>query len=204
MSIIMKSFMMNALLTLPLLAVALPTPSIAGPGEITAEDIIKVAPATASCAGRGPQCVTAYQAAPAIANSFEKYGIVSFGSQAAVVSTILYESSNFEYDSPIDPVAGKGTRNMQSAEFNEKYASALGLASTGDTVALLNQDLDTSFGSAAWYLSSQRGPCPMSMRDEMHALNSAGYESYVINCLATGELADREQIWNSLLALKQW
>ena len=217
--------MINTLLVLPLLAAALPKRQETGQlvhrtpecqpinhssnthtGQLTAADIIKVAPQTASCSGRGAQCVTAAQAAPAIANSFKKYGIVSFGSQAAVLSTILYESDNFAYDAPVSPVPGKGTRNMQSAEYNGQYASAVGIAGAGseatdDTVVALNKDLDTSFGSGAWFLAAN---CPMSVRDQMHAQQAEGYQNYVEQCLGTSEISDRAQIWNSLLALKQW
>ncbi|KAI9663655.1 MAG: hypothetical protein M1821_007145 [Bathelium mastoideum] len=223
----MRTSIAGALLALPLLAAALPATlnpgqsttnnpaarkaaamsNILHSGTITAEDIIKVAPATASCAGRGSQCVTAAQAAPAIANSFKKWGIISFGSQAAVVSTLLYESGNFEYDTPVLPTSGKGTRDMQSAAFNAEYAAAVGLSTTSEdvatdeVVAALNKDLDTSFGSGAWLLSAH---CPMSIRDQMHAQESAGYQNYVEQCLDTSELAERQQIWDSLLALKQW
>ena len=217
----MKASIIGTIGVLPLLATAFPTS--AGPGEpvrnkrlgrqihnanaqsgtITAEDIIKVAPVTASCAGRGSECVTAHQAAPAIAASFKKWGIISFGSQAAVVSTMLYESGNFEYDTPISPVPGKGTRNMQSAEYNEKYAQALGIANAGpdDVVTTLNQNVDTSFGSGAWFLASQ---CPMTTRDQMHAQEAEGYANYVQSCLGTSELTARQQIWDALLALKHW
>ena len=220
----MKTSFTSILFTLPFLAAAWPAPANPGQscvnepaspsltndivGTITAEDIIKVAPVTASCDGRGNECITAHQAAPALAKSFQKWGITSFGSQAAVVSTILYESGNFEYDTPISPVVGKGTRNMQSGVYNGKYAAALGLSTssgpaTDQTVALLNQDIDNSFGSGAWFLAQPEN-CAMDIRDQMHNQEAAGYQKYVAKCLVTTEFGDRQKIWDALLALKKW
>ncbi|KAI9709272.1 MAG: hypothetical protein M1820_003392 [Bogoriella megaspora] len=215
----MKTFTISAVFALPFLTTAFPTSLISrdqaavtinGFGlsttTITAADLKSVAPSTASCSGSTTgQCVTADQAAPAIADSFKKWGIVSFGSQAAIISTILFESNNFQSNVGIGANAspGKGTRNMQSADNNAKYAQAVGVTGStpDDIVSALNKDVNLSFGSAAWFLATQ---CSMSIRDQLHGQETAGFSAYITQCVNTGDLEKRTAIWNQLLALKKW
>ena len=97
---------------------------------ITASSILHIAPGTSSCANppAAGECRTAAQAAPYIAISFTNVDISDFHSQAALLALMLYESGDFKYKInhfPAPGTPGQGTRNMQSPEFNAKYAEWL-------------------------------------------------------------------------------
>lgn len=143
---------------------------------LTAAQVQAVAPKSSSCdnAPAAGQCRTAAQAAPAILNSFNAFGIASPGERAAVLGIMAFESGDFKYDTPIVPTPGKGTRNMQSADFNQKYAMSIpGLAPKVAAVAndadairgLLTSNDYYDFGSGAWFLATQCTPAVRSVTD---------------------------------------
>jgi hypothetical protein len=181
-------------------------------GPLTADIITAIAPNSASCASAAfaDECRTAAQAAPHINDSFNKYGITSTAEQAAVLSIMLYESSSFQYNKNHYPEPGRpgqGTRNMQSPALNLEYAQSLLAA---DKVAQANQagpaavlELvsgdDYSFGSAAWFLTTQ---CTMNVRSELQTGSKAGWSAYLTQCVGTTDTEDRDTIW--VAATRQW
>ncbi|KAF2707791.1 hypothetical protein K504DRAFT_458274 [Pleomassaria siparia CBS 279.74] len=172
---------------------AAPVVAVSAAGGITAEKIIQIAPTTASCAGAEfpDECADAAAAAPAISNSFTQYKLTEVGEQAAVVSLMLFESGSFKYNKNHFPgVVGQGTRNMQSPAFNALYAAAIGVA---DPMA----DNDSSFGSAAWFLTTQ---CSADVRAGLVAGTPAGYSAYLTQCVGTTDTADRDTIWAATIA----
>ena len=164
--------------------------------SLTAAQLLAIAPKSGSCAGADPaQCQTADMAAQLINASFQTYGITTPGEMAAIIGTIAFESGDFKYNKPINPTPGKGTRNMQSAAFNLKYAqsmpqfaSQLAPGAGPDAVlGLLIANPDVDFASAAWFLTTQ---CPAS-RPELRSGNMAGWTTYVTGCLGTTATDDR-------------
>ncbi|SMQ46610.1 unnamed protein product [Zymoseptoria tritici ST99CH_3D7] len=188
---------------------------------ITAADLIRIAADTESCteATYADECRTASAAAPAIAISFTNFAISSFGAQAALVAIMLFESGDFKYNKNHFPAPGRpgqGTRNMQSADFNEKYAEYLSIVCTncGITPAdvekakgegpaavleLVSSD-QWSFGSAAWFLRTQ---CDATIEDGLAAGTEAGFKSYIEDCVGTTLTDDRIAGWQKVMALKQ-
>lgn len=186
---------------------------------ISAADIIRVAPSTANCdnAPAAGECRTAAQAAPYIGVSFTNFGITSFNTQAALVALMLYESGDLKYAQNHFPgIPGQGTRNMQSPEYNIKYAEWLSTTcqDCGITAAqveeakakgpeavleLVNTD-EWSFGSAAWFLTTQCGP---SVRPALAKGDEAGWQAYM-GCIGTSVTDDRTKIWESAIALGSW
>ena len=164
--------------------------------SLTSAQLLTIAPKSGSCAGADPaQCQTADTAAQYIATSFQTYGITSPGEMAAIISTIAFESADFKYNKPINPTPGKGTRNMQSAAFNLKYAqsmpqfaSQLASAAGPDAVlSLLVANPDVDFASAAWFLTTQ---CP-ALKAELKSGSMAGWTTYITSCLGTTVTDDR-------------
>ncbi|WPH00108.1 Hypothetical protein R9X50_00293100 [Acrodontium crateriforme] len=186
---------------------------------VTAADIQKVDPKTASCdnSPAAGECRTAEQAAPYIAISYQNFGITSFGEQAALLALMLYESGDFKYAINHFPgVPGQGTRNMQSPAYNLKYAEWLstvcmncGITSAAISqaqaqgpaavLALVNTD-EWSFGSAAWYLATQ---CSADIRSGLSQGTQAGWEAY-LQCVGTAANDERNALWSAAVALKQW
>ncbi|KAK4545723.1 hypothetical protein LTR36_002677 [Oleoguttula mirabilis] len=187
---------------------------------ITAADIISIDPKTSSCANApvAGQCRTAEQAAPLVDISFTNFGIADFNSQAALVALMLYESGDFQYSTNIYPgIAGQGTRNMQNPEDNLAYAEFLSTTCTncGITSAqvqeaeaegpaavldLVNTD-EWSFGSAAWFLTTQ---CGESVQQGLAAGTQTGWENYLTECLRATVNDERNQLWSAAMALKEW
>jgi hypothetical protein len=86
-------------------------------GALTAEKLIAIAPATASCSGGDfpDECADATRAAAAINKAFSTYKITAVGEQAALVAYMLFESGNFKYNHNHFPAPGRpgqGTRMM--------------------------------------------------------------------------------------------
>lgn len=215
--------MLFTTLNIPLLALAasLSTASPLGSGNaITAADIEKISPSTSSCANApaAGECRTAKQAAPFVAISFTNFGIHDFNTQAALLSLMLYESGEFKYAINHYPgVPGQGTRNMQSPEYNLKYAQWLATTCTNCGISskevsaaqakgpvaildLVNID-EWSFGSAAWFWSTQ---CDESIKSGLKAGTEAGWETYLTSCVGTTATEDRTAIWKKAMASKGW
>ncbi|KAF2788424.1 hypothetical protein K505DRAFT_218239, partial [Melanomma pulvis-pyrius CBS 109.77] len=160
---------------------------------ITADTLKAIAPATASCDGAEfpDECADAATAAVSISKSFDTYKITSVGEQAAIVSIMLFESGNFKYNKNHFPgVPGQGTRNMQSPAFNEMYAKAIGVT---DPMA----DNDSSFGSAAWFVSTQ---CSPEVRKGLEAGTQEGYDAYLTQCVGTTVTPERDAGWTATIA----
>ncbi|KZZ87008.1 hypothetical protein AAP_06043 [Ascosphaera apis ARSEF 7405] len=164
-----------------------------------------IAPTSQSCDQSTPlhdQCRTAEQAAKPILQSFELYELTSTAEKAAVVSIMAYESGEFKYDVNLaHPHTGQGTRNMQSPAFNKKFAESIdGLRDLVRNVdpetilAYLNGEDDFSFGSAAWFLTTQ---CDEGTRNGLKnaAAGQEGqaYRAYLNNCVGIGPDAMQTQ-----------
>lgn len=165
---------------------------------ITNETLLKIALKSSSCTGarNSPDCRTAAQALPHIVNSFHKYQITHPSAQAAVISTIAYESDDFMYNKPIKPnSSSSGTRNMQKGSLNAKYAASVGVSTAGtneEIAARLEADSDLSFGSAAWLLATQ---CPFTIRHQLWEGGPHGWAAYLEDCLGTEMGQDRLVYW---------
>lgn len=175
--------------------------------------ITTAAPETASCSGApvAGECATAAQAAPAIINGFAQYKITTPGEWAALLSIMIFESGNFKYNNnhfPAPGTPGKGTRNMQSPEFNQKYATylnSIGKISSSDLQAagtdptkilnLLEPD-QFSFASAAWFLDTQ---CTPDIRTGLQAGTEDGYNAYLTTCIGTTSTPDRITGWQAAM-----
>ena len=186
---------------------------------ISANNLITVAPDTASCDGAPfpSECGPASVAAPNIAQSFNLFNIDSFGAQAALVAIMLFESGNFKYKINHFPgVAGQGTRNMQSPAFNAKYADWIvangqdasitqgSVAAVASDPAALLELINTdewSFASAAWFVSTQ---CGASQIQALGDGSQASFEAYLTGCVGTTVTEDRIGGWKKVVDLGGW
>ncbi|KAK0663132.1 hypothetical protein DIS24_g1513 [Lasiodiplodia hormozganensis] len=174
-----------------------------------AADLKIIAPTTATCdttAKYGNECRTNEQAAGPILCSFNKYQITNVNEQAAVISLMLYESGQFKYNwghfmnGQDEHVPGKGTRNMQSATYNEEYARTLfssdevdnAKANGADAVLQLVSPDEYSFASAAWFLKNK---CTEAQRTALQSGSQDGFESYVTQCIGGTMDQDRIDWW---------
>ena len=117
---------------------------------------------------------------------------------------MAFESGDFKYATPIAAGAppGQGTRNMQSAAFNQKYAQSIPaldgqLAGLGPAAltALLVQNIDYDFGSGAWFLTTQ---CGASVVSGMKNAGAASFAAY-LGCIHTPVTSDRTAYYNRAL-----
>ncbi|KAL6720683.1 hypothetical protein ACLMJK_002608 [Lecanora helva] len=180
--------------------------------DLTAASLLTIAPKSNSCPAAGAkyanECRTAAQALAPIQASFQTYKITDPATQAAVISTIAFESGDFKYaihhfpsDNP-----GQGTRNMQSAKFNEQYADSIpelkgavaGAKAAGPNgiVNLLVHYADYDFGSAAWFLTSQ---CEKGVVEGLKKPGDAAFKAY-LGCIGTSPTDDRSQYYKRALA----
>jgi hypothetical protein len=196
---------------LVLTATARPMPGVecngnsTAPAAITADQLIKIDPKTASCADApaAGECADATAAAAAISVSFAQYGIKTPGEQAALIAIMDFETGGFKYNKNHFPGRpGQGTRNMQMEPFNQKYAAdvmpaAATLAGDALTTAL-NADANISFGSAAWYLTkgaNNGSGCTQAIRDGLAAGTKVGWDAYLTTCVGTTAAAERDVPW---------
>lgn len=98
---------------------------------------------------------------------------------------MAFESGDFKYNTPINPVPGKGTRNMQSAEYNAKYAAQIpdlsnkvagAHGSPDEIVHLLTANDWYDFGSGAWFLATQ---CSPAVRAALQKGDIPGWTKYI-------------------------
>ncbi|KAL1631647.1 putative conserved hypothetical protein [Diplodia seriata] len=174
-----------------------------------AADLLTIAPTTATCdtsVKYSNECRTNVEAAGPILQSFKKYGIDNVNEQAAVVSLMLYESGQFKYNwghflnGADQHEPGKGTRNMQSATFNEEYARTIfsadevdkAKASGADAVLQLVSPNEYSFASAAWFLKNK---CTAAQRTALQSGSQDGYQGYVTDCIGGTMDEDRIDWW---------
>jgi hypothetical protein len=173
--------------------------------SVTADDLIKMAPATASCAGAPfpEECADATAAAAALNASFKKYNIATIGEQAALIGYTLFESGDYKYSKNHYPgTPGQGTRMMALPQSIAQYAAALvgpsavttAAASGGDvaTLALVNADDETSFGAAAWFYSSK---CSDDVKAGIKAQTVDGWHAFLTQCVGTQAVTERDQPW---------
>lgn len=177
-------------------------------GTITAEQLIQIGPASASCTGADfpEECADATTAAAAFNKSFDKYGITTAGEKAALVAYVAFESVNYRYSrnhSPGRP--GQGTRMMAMPNYVAEYATAVAgadavmtaSAAGGDAgldavLALANSDDEKSFGSAAWFYSTK---CTADVKAGVAAETVDGWHNFLTACIGTGLDEARDTPW---------
>ena len=197
-------FVSPALALLITTALALPTPDpTSSVPTLTESQVAAIAPKSSSCAGASfpSECRTAAQVSGPISASFVTYGLTTPGEQAAVLSTIAFESDDFQYQvnhfpAPGNP--GQGTRNMQSPTYNLKYAQSIPELKpnmtdidTSDVTAvlkLLTYYSNYDFGSGAWFFATQ---CDPTIRSGLQRGGAAGFSKY-LGCIGTTETSDRD------------
>jgi hypothetical protein len=172
--------------------------------SINADMIVAIMPKAKSCDGAPfpSECATASQAVGPLSQSFSKYQISNKGAQAAILALIALESGELKYNMPHsgNPAPGKGTRNMQSPNFNSKYANdVLGPAAVSNQtpqqiVDALRNNPATDFGSAAWFLSTQ---CPSVLQQFATDANGAWGAYLGSGCIGTTDTADRNAYWTA-------
>ncbi|KAI0485168.1 hypothetical protein GGR56DRAFT_62317 [Xylariaceae sp. FL0804] len=174
-------------------------------GKTAADLIAAVAPASTSCSSASSQCRTAAQAAPYFIEAFAKYKLLAPGQIAAVLALTAYESGDYVYKVHLgDSNPGQGTSNMQSPEYNYKYAQSIpalsakvaavgGDSTTEQKMAILSLvDADEyNFGSGAWFLATQ---CPQATVDAVAKGDDAGFDAYM-ECVGTSTTPDRLAYW---------
>ena len=173
--------------------------------DITISKLEAIVPSSLSCSGAPypTECRTASEALPHILQSFKSYDVTSAGAQAAILSTIAFESGDFKYQKNYFPGnPGQGTRNMQSAAFNLEYAQSIASLSNRITDAeaagpngirdLLITSDDWDFGSAAWFLTTQ---CGEDVKDQLAQGGDAGFSAY-LGCIGTTETEERQEYWS--------
>ena len=197
----MFSYLVNpALALLIATTLALPTADTSHTPAFTESQLLSIAPKSSSCANADfpSECRTATQAVGPITASFATYGLNTPGEQAAILSTMAFESDDFQYQiSHFPGTPGQGTRNMQSPKYNLMYAQsipALGpylqktdISDPNAVLDLLTTYIDYDFGSAAWFLTSQ---CDQSVRGGLQSGSAAGFSAYIA-CIGTAETSDR-------------
>lgn len=188
--------------------------------SLTPSAIVAIAPDSASCfnATYPAECANATDAAPWINEAFSTFSIDAFGTQAALLSLMLFETDSFKYKINHFPgVPGQGTRNMQSPAFNLKYAEWLAANATDsgistsqveaadaegpEQVLALVNDNRWGFASAAWFLATQ---CDEKFRGGLAAQTEDGWNSYLTDCIGTTVTDDRTAIWKKAIALGKW
>ncbi|KAI1342544.1 hypothetical protein F5Y15DRAFT_373112 [Xylariaceae sp. FL0016] len=180
-------------------------PTLITPRDTTAADLIaQVAPKSVSCSNTD-QCRTNVQAAPHFIQAFSDYKLNSPGQIAAVLALTAFESDDYAYKIHIDGNAGQGTSNMQSPDFNVKYANSIPELKTKlDAIGTLDSDdkklqmLDLviddkyNFASGAWFLTTQ---CPQSTVDALAKGDDAGFNTYM-ECVGVTMTDARSEYWN--------
>jgi len=177
--------------------------------HITVASLLAIAPTSDTCAGATHplECKTAQEALAPILASFATYKITDPATQAAVVSTIAMESGDFKYSHHYfpNPVAGQGTRNMQSAAYNLEYAQSIPelagrldaarAAGPEDVTDLLINSPEYDFGSAAWFLTSQ---CDKGVVNGLSKVGPATFSAY-LGCIGAAGSAQRTEYYTTAL-----
>jgi hypothetical protein len=154
--------------------------------EIIPAQILAVAPTSATCDWMtNDDCRTNEQAALWISKSFTQMSIFTKAEQAALIGLMAFESGEFKYNTDPHGPPGQGTRNIQSGEYNLKYAqtipilreplAAMGTSDLGRVLKLVLTD-EFSFGSAAWFLWTQ---CSPEIREVLRKGGEQGWANYI-------------------------
>jgi len=176
---------------------------------LTAASLLTIAPTSNTCAGATHplECRTAQEALAPIRASLATYKITDPATQAAVISTIALESGDFKFAHHYfpSPVAGQGTRNMQSAAYNLKYAQSIPelarelpaaqAAGAENVTSLLISYANYDFGSAAWFLTSQ---CDAGVVSGLAKPGTAAFNAY-LGCIGTSPSDQRTQYYTKAL-----
>lgn len=197
----------------------------AGTVNITAAQILALAPETASCdptAQFADECRTNVQAAPFINDAFNQFGLNTVGEQAAVLSLMAFETGQFKFDRnhfPAPGNPGQGTRNLMNFPFIFQYAvnttsvAAAAQAAAPDptnatpdqmnaVLALVLTD-DLSFASGAWFLKESGGGCTDAIVQGLQAATLQGWENYITTCVGTTVTSDRQTLYETTLSVLQ-
>jgi hypothetical protein len=95
---------------------------------------------------------------------------------------------------------------MQSPDFNLLYAQSLFDAQTvaaaqaigpASVLELVSGD-NESFGSAAWYFTTQ---CSDEVKQGLTAGTAEGWAAYLTNCVQTTDTEDRDAGWRNVTAV---
>lgn len=209
----MLATIFTAALALSTATFALPTTGLndlhARDDPLTAATLLAIAPTSNTCAGATHplECKTAQEALAPIRASFATYKITDAATQAAVISTIALESGDFKFAHHYfpAPVAGQGTRNMQSAAYNLKYAQSIPelapqlpaaqAAGAENVTSLLISYANYDFGSAAWFLTSQ---CDAGVVSGLAKGGTAAFGAY-LGCIGTSSSDERTQYYTNAL-----
>jgi hypothetical protein len=177
-------------------------------GDQAVDQLLQLAPASASCDGAPVtgECRTAAQAAPFLIQAFKDYKIYNPNEMAMILSLIAFESADFKYNTGLPlkgettPPPGKGTRSLQSAENNLKYARSIpalapkvAAITTETDIAKLSPEQknavralvlpdEYSWASAMWYYTTEPLCVP-----EKAAIQAGGPDALpaYIRCLKT-------------------
>ncbi|KAI9858545.1 MAG: hypothetical protein M1824_004281 [Vezdaea acicularis] len=202
----LRKTLYNLLPILLALPGALASPVSTRAAGITTAQLLAIAPTSGTCAGAPfpAECSTADHAVPFINGALITYGITSPYEQAAIISTMAFESGDFKYNRNHYPAPGRpgqGTRNMQMSTYNLAYAKSIP-ALAGPLAQVAATDLNGvlalvmadqySFGSAAWFLTSQ---CGAGVRQGLQSGTQAGWQTYVSSCIGTTVTSDRMAYW---------
>jgi hypothetical protein len=173
----------------------------AAAGGVTAAQLLAIMPSSSTCS-ETVECRTAEQAASFVSKSFTDFCITSKAEQAALIAIMAFESGEFKFNTNQAGHVGQGTRNMQSGDFNLKYAQAipelqlqLAAAGTADLNAVRALVLPDqfSFASAAWFLTTQ---CSAEVRTQLQTGTQAGWVQYTSSCVGT-EPGPRQAYWQA-------
>jgi hypothetical protein len=209
-----KSFLFATAFALSTFAAPLPdypdeeTDAVSTTAALTAAQITAISPKTSSCAGADfpDECADATQAATALNKAFDTYKIISPGEQAAIIAYELFESGDFKYKKNHFPGRpGQGTRMMAMPPFVKLYATDVagadavaqaeavgGDAGLNAVLALVNSDYEKSFGSAAWFISTQ---CSADVRAGLVARTQDGWHIFLTQCVGTEADPARDPAW---------
>ncbi|KAG9188321.1 hypothetical protein G6011_02244 [Alternaria panax] len=184
--------------------------------ELTAANLIAISPATQSCASAEypDECADATQAATALNKAFDTYKITTKGEKAAIIAYEIFESGSFKYKKNHFPGRpGQGTRMMAMPPFVEKYAAAIAgpdavtqAKAAGETagldavLALVNSDDEKSFGSAAWFVTTQ---CSAEVRAGLVEGTADGWHKFLTDCVGTSLDPLRDTPWTAATATIQ-
>ncbi|EHK98828.1 hypothetical protein GLAREA_05676 [Glarea lozoyensis ATCC 20868] len=185
-------------------------------GDQAVTQLLQLAPGSASCNGAPVpgECRTAEQAAPFLIQAFKDYNIYNVNEIAMILSLLAFETEDFKYNTGLamngetTPPAGKGTRNLQDAENNLKYArsipalapqvdkitkatSAAGLTDEQKNAvrALVLSD-EYSWASAMWYYTTE--PLCVPEKAKIQAGGPDALPAY-IRCLKTEPATKRDE-----------
>ncbi|TDL26004.1 hypothetical protein BD410DRAFT_560618 [Rickenella mellea] len=193
--------------------------SLLNRADVTATQIQKFAPGSATCAAGGQfadECRTADQVVPLLNDAFNEFGIATVGERAAIASLMSFETGDFKFDRNHFPPPGKpgqGTRNLMTFPFIMKYAQnttataakadalspnpATADDATKNAVLALMLPDDLSFASASWFYTNQ---CDQSIVQGLQSATESGWENYITECVGTTVTDDRKTAYLAALS----